>query len=77
MSVYPKKSDTQETAIMPVAKQVEKKGRQRKHKGKSALLVLFLFLCIVGGVLAYGYSYYNTTVQAPLKQFIHPVQRSK
>lgn len=77
MRVYQQKLDTQETVVVPkVIQQTKKKGRQRKRVIRVLLVVWLLFLCIVGGVLAYGYSYYNTTIHAPLKQFIHPVRRS-
>ncbi len=76
MSIYRSKPDTQMTIVVPVVKQVKKVGKPHKHLLRSILLVLLLFLCIGGSVLAYGYSYYNTNIHAPLKKFIHPVHRS-
>ncbi len=77
MSIYRNKPDTQQTLIVPkTMQQIKKKGTHRKHISRVLLVVWLLFLCIVGGVLAYGYSYYNTNIHAPLKQFVRPVRRS-
>ena len=77
MSIYRNKPDTQQTVIVPTMMQpIKKKGTHRKHISRILLIVWLLFLCIAGGVLAYGYSYYNTNIHTPLKQFIHPVRRS-
>ena len=77
MSIYLNKPDTQKTVIVPKAtQQTQKRGIRRKHISHVLLVVWLLFLCIVGGVLVYGYSYYTTTIHAPLKQLIHPVRRS-
>ena len=77
MSIYQNKPDTQQTVIVPMMMQpIKKKGTRRKHISRILLIIWLLFLCVVGGVLVYGYSYYNTNIHAPLKQFIHPVRRS-
>ena len=76
MRIYQHKYDTQQTVILPVIKQEKKKGKQSRRVSRLLLSLLLLFICITGGVLAYGYSYYNTNVHAPLKKFIHPVRRS-
>lgn len=41
------------------------------------LLVTFLllFLLLGGGALAFGYYYFQTNIQTPLAQFVHPVSR--
>lgn len=74
--VYPNKPDAQKTVAVPVIKQVKKTRKPHKRLLRGILLILLLFLCIGGGTLAYGYSYYNTNIHAPLKKFIHPVHRS-
>ncbi len=77
MSIYLQKPDTQKTVIVPMmTQQTKKKSTYRRHISHVLLVGWLLILCIVGGVLVYGYSYYNTTIHAPLKQFIHPVRRS-
>ncbi|MGZ3618207.1 MAG: LCP family protein, partial [Ktedonobacteraceae bacterium] len=37
--------------------------------------LFLLFALLVGGALAYGYSYFESTIQAPLANFFHPVSR--
>ncbi len=76
MSIYPSKPDTQMTVVMPVIKQGKKERKTHKRLLRSLLLVVLLFLGIGGGISAYGYSYYNTNIHTPLKNFIHPVHRS-
>jgi len=77
MSIYRNKPDTQLTVIVPtMVSQIKKKGTRRNRISHILLVVWLLFLCIVGGILAYGYSYYNTNIHAPLKQFMRPVRRS-
>ncbi len=69
------------TVILPVApppqnKLPKKKRMRRKRVLQGTLIVFLLFIGITGGVLAYGYHYYDTNIQTPLKNFIHPVKRS-
>ncbi len=64
MSIYRNKPDTQQTLIVPTTMPQTKKGTRRKHISHILLIVWLLFLCIVGGVLAYGY-YYYTTIHTP------------
>ena len=39
------------------------------------IYIFLLFTLLVGGALAYGYSYFESTIQAPLLNFFHPVSR--
>jgi LCP family protein required for cell wall assembly len=39
------------------------------------IYVFLLFTMLVGGVFAYSYSYYESTIQAPLQSFFRPVSR--
>jgi polyisoprenyl-teichoic acid--peptidoglycan teichoic acid transferase len=43
---------------------------------RTYIYILLLFALLVGGALAYGYSYFESTIQAPLLNFFHPVSRS-
>jgi polyisoprenyl-teichoic acid--peptidoglycan teichoic acid transferase len=40
------------------------------------IFTFLLFTMVVGGVLAYGYSYFENNIQAPLQSIFHPVSRS-
>ncbi len=40
------------------------------------MYIFLLFILLVAGVLAYGYSYFQSTIQAPLMSFFHPVSRA-
>ena len=42
---------------------------------RAFIYIFLLFALLVGGALAYGYSYFESTIQAPLQKFIHPVSR--
>ena len=42
---------------------------------RTYIYILLLFALLVGGALAYGYSYFESTIQAPLLNFFHPVNR--
>jgi len=39
------------------------------------IYIFLLFTLLIGGALAYGYSYFESTIQAPLLNFFHPVSR--
>jgi len=42
---------------------------------RTFIYIFLLFALLVGGALAYGYSYFESTIQAPLAKFFHPVSR--
>ena len=42
---------------------------------RTFIYIFLLFALLVGGALAYGYSYFESTIQAPLSKFFHPVSR--
>src|SRR6266496_2615476 len=42
---------------------------------RTFIYIFLLFTLLVGGALAYGYSYFESTIQAPLLNFFHPVSR--
>src|SRR5947209_13087073 len=53
-----------------------KKTRQRWPIWGRVLATIFLLLFLLGGgSLAFGYYYFQTTIQNPLANFIHPVSR--
>ncbi|HLI08344.1 MAG TPA: LCP family protein [Ktedonobacteraceae bacterium] len=50
--------------------------KRARRRWTRVLLVIFLLLVVLsGGALAYGYYYFQTNIQTPLQQFIHPVSR--
>src|SRR5216684_2390476 len=42
---------------------------------RTFIYIFLLFTLLVFGVLAFGYSYFESTIQAPLLNFFHPVSR--
>jgi len=42
---------------------------------RTFIYIFLLFALLVGGALAYGYSYFESNIQAPLVSFFHPVSR--
>jgi polyisoprenyl-teichoic acid--peptidoglycan teichoic acid transferase len=42
---------------------------------RTYMYVFLLITLLVAGVLAYGYSYFQSNIQAPLTSFFHPVSR--
>src|SRR6266567_3139413 len=42
---------------------------------RTFIYIFLLFTLLVGGALVYGYSYFESTIQAPLLNFFHPVSR--
>jgi len=42
---------------------------------RTFIYIFLLFTLLIGGALAYGYSYFESTIQAPLVNFFHPVSR--
>ena len=45
------------------------------RKMRTFIYIFLLFTLLIGGALAYGYSYFESTIQAPLVSFFHPVSR--
>src|SRR5437764_9576634 len=45
------------------------------RKMRTFIYLFLLFALLVGGALAYGYSYFENTIHAPLLNFFHPVGR--
>src|SRR6266487_428440 len=43
---------------------------------RTFIYIFLLLTLLVGGALAFGYSYFESTIQAPLLNFFHPVSRS-
>ena len=71
----PQPQQPQQPPQLPPLKRGKKPHKRKKNPLRIALIAFLLFLGLFGGVLAY--SYYDTTVNEPLQQFIHPVQRGK
>jgi polyisoprenyl-teichoic acid--peptidoglycan teichoic acid transferase len=42
---------------------------------RTFIYIFLLFALLVSGALAYGYSYFESNIQAPLVKFFHPVSR--
>ncbi len=42
---------------------------------RTFIYIFLLFALLVGGALVYGYSYFESNIQAPLVNFFHPVSR--
>jgi LCP family protein required for cell wall assembly len=42
---------------------------------RAFIYIFLLFILLIGGALAYGYSYFENNIQAPLLNFFHPVSR--
>ena len=42
---------------------------------RAFIYIFLLFILLIGGALAYGYSYFENNIQAPLVKFFHPVSR--
>src|SRR5229473_3498989 len=51
--------------------------KRRSRRRRIVLTTLLLLLVLLGSGLAYGYYYFNTNIQAPLSQIIHPVSRGQ
>ena len=51
-------------------------ARRYSRRMRISIYLFLLVTMVVGGVLAYGYSYYESTIQAPLQSFFHPVSRA-
>ena len=55
-----------------------RKRRRRWPKWvKVAVTIFLVLLVLVGGAASYGYYYFDTNIQKPLQQIIHPVSRGK
>jgi LCP family protein required for cell wall assembly len=50
-------------------------ARRYSRRMRIFIYVFLLFIMVVGGGLAYGYSYFESTIQAPLLSLFHPVSR--
>jgi len=50
-------------------------ARRYSRRMRIFIYVFLLFTMLVGGVFAFGYSYYESTIQAPLQSFFRPVSR--
>ena len=57
---------------LPPSKQTASRYSRRM---RTFIYILLLFALLLGGALAYGYSYFESTIQAPLLNFFHPVSR--
>src|SRR5215831_5809508 len=57
---------------LPPRKQTSSRYSRRM---RMYMYVFLLLTLLVAGVLAYGYSYFQSTIQAPLTNFFHPVSR--
>jgi LCP family protein required for cell wall assembly len=42
---------------------------------RTFIYIFLLFILLLGGALAYGYSYFESTIQAPLLNFFRPISR--
>jgi len=52
-------------------------SKKKKPRRRLLLTILLLLLLLGGGTLAFGYYYFQTNIQAPLANFIHPVSRGQ
>lgn len=50
-------------------------ARRYSRRMRIFIYVFLLFIMLVGGAFAYGYYYFESTIQAPLLSFFHPVSR--
>src|SRR4051812_32015903 len=60
------------TTLLP-AREVRKRPRRRMRVLLYSFLLLFL---VVGGVLVYGFIYFQNNINQPVQQFIRTVSRS-
>ncbi len=67
----------QRLSEIPPGKLPPSKRRASRYSRKMRIFIyiFLLFTMVVGGLLAYGYSYIESTIQAPLLSFFHPVSR--
>jgi LCP family protein required for cell wall assembly len=67
----------QRLSEIPPGKLPPSKRRASRYSRKMRIFIyiFLLFTMVVGGLLAYGYSYFESTIQAPLLSFFHPVSR--
>jgi LCP family protein required for cell wall assembly len=50
-------------------------ARRYSRRMRTFIYIFLLLTLLVGGALAFGYSYFKSTIQAPLLNFFHPVSR--
>ena len=67
----------QRLSEIPPGKLPPSKGTASRYSRRLRIYIysFLLFTLLVGGVLAFGYSYFESTVQAPLLNFFHSVSR--
>ena len=61
-----------DTKLLPA-----RKAPKRSRRARIMLYVFLLLVLAVGGLLVYGYVYFENNVDKPVQQFIRPVSRSK
>ena len=67
-----RRSADEDTKRFPVGK------IHKRRRGMRIVVYVFLLLILaVGGLLVYGYVYFQNNINQPVQQFIHPVSRSK
>lgn len=69
---------TQERSSRPPPRSFPPTKKVRKYNSTRTRFFIYISLfCImlIGGLLAYGYSYFENTIQIPLQKFFHPVSR--
>ena len=65
------------TSIPPGKLPSDRRGRSRySSRMRIAIYVFLLFIMLLGGAFAYGYSYFENNIQIPLGKFFHSVSRS-
>src|SRR5258708_36857369 len=65
------------TSIPPGKFPADRRGRSRySSRMRIAIYVFLLLIMLLGGALAYGYSYFVNNIQIPLGKFFHSVSRS-
>jgi polyisoprenyl-teichoic acid--peptidoglycan teichoic acid transferase len=71
--------DVGASSSSPVLPQSPKKTRSKKRPRwvRVGITVVLVLLVLFGGAVAYGYYYFQTTIQKPISTMIHPVQRGK
>ena len=61
-----------DTKLLPV-----RKVRNRRRGMRIVIYVFLLLILVVGGLLVYGYVYFQDNINQPIQQFVHTVGRSK
>jgi polyisoprenyl-teichoic acid--peptidoglycan teichoic acid transferase len=65
-------------SLLPPRKVSPDKRADNRYSLRMRIFIytFLLFTILVGGGLAYGYSYFENNIQIPLQKFFHPVSRS-